>query len=63
MSRITVACLDMAAPPSATTGPVAGVLTGGSARQELEAVPGTASLPGEVLVLDSIACLPSHLGL
>ena len=41
----------------AGAGLVAGVVTGGSTRQELEAVPGTASLPGEVLVLDSIAGL------
>ena len=38
------------------------VLTGRSTRQELEAVPGTASLPGEPLVLDSIADLLPHLG-
>ncbi len=47
----------------AGAGLVAGVLTGVSARQELEAVPGTASLPGEPLVLDSITDLPPHLGI
>ena len=46
----------------AGAGLVAGVLTGRSTRQELEAVPGTASLPGEPLVLDSIADLLPHLG-
>ena len=47
----------------AGAGLVAGVLTGRSTRQELEAVPGMASLPGEPLVLDSIADLLPHLGI
>jgi phosphoglycolate phosphatase len=45
----------------AGAGLVAGVLTGASTRQELEAVPGTANLPGEPLVLDSVADLLPHL--
>jgi phosphoglycolate phosphatase len=47
----------------AGAGLVAGVLTGTSTRQELQAVPGTAGLPGEPLVLDSIADLLPHLGI
>ena len=46
----------------AGAGLVAGVLTGAATRQELEAVPGAASLPGEPLILDSIADLLSPLG-
>jgi phosphonatase-like hydrolase len=47
----------------AGAGLVAGVLTGASTRQELEAVPGATSLPGEPLVLDSIADLLPRLGI
>ena len=46
----------------AGAGLVAGVLTGAATRQELEAVPRAASLPGEPLVLDSIADLLPRLG-
>ena len=46
----------------AGAGLVAGVLTGVATRQELEAVPRAASLPGEPLILDSIADLRPHLG-
>jgi phosphonatase-like hydrolase len=42
---------------------VAGVLTGDSARAELEAVPAATGLPGIPLILDSIDGLPPHLGL
>jgi phosphoglycolate phosphatase len=41
----------------AGAGLVAGVLTGASTRQEFQAVPGRAGLPGEPLILDSIADL------
>ncbi len=41
----------------AGAGLVAGVLTGASARRELEAVPGAAGLPGEPLILDSVTDL------
>ena len=46
----------------AGAGLVAGVLTGAATRQELEAVPRAASLPGEPLVLDSIADQLPRLG-
>ncbi len=46
----------------AGAGLVAGVLTGASARPELEAVPGAAGLPGSPLILDSIRDLLAHLG-
>lgn len=46
----------------AGAGLVAGVLTGAATRQELEAVPRATSLPGEPLVLDSIADLLPRLG-
>jgi phosphoglycolate phosphatase len=45
----------------AGAGLVAGVLSGDTARAELEAVP--AGLPGTPLILDSVADLPAHLGL
>jgi len=47
----------------AGAGLVAGVLTGASTRQELAAVPAMTGLPGEPLVLDSIADLLPHLGI
>jgi len=47
----------------AGAGLVAGVLTGESAREELSGVPERTGLPGEPLVLDSIADLLPHLGL
>jgi phosphonatase-like hydrolase len=47
----------------AGAGLVAGVLTGSSTRQELEAVPAITGLAGEPLVLDSIADLLPHLGI
>lgn len=47
----------------AGAGLVAGVLTGSSTRQELAAVPAITGLPGEPLVLDSIAGLLPHLGI
>ncbi len=47
----------------AGAGLVAGVLTGAATRQELEAVPGTTSLPGEPVVLESIADLLPRLGI
>lgn len=46
----------------AGAGLVAGVLSGDSARAELEAVPERAGLPGKPLILDSIAGLLPHLG-
>jgi phosphonatase-like hydrolase len=42
---------------------VAGVLTGDSARADLEAVPAATGLPGTPLILDSVAGLPPRLGL
>jgi len=45
----------------AGAGIVAGVLTGDSARAELEAVPSRTGLPGSTLILDSIADLLPHL--
>jgi len=45
----------------AGAGIVAGVLTGDSARAELEAVPSHTGLPGSVLILDSIAGLLPYL--
>ena len=47
----------------AGAGVVAGVLTGESAREELSGVPERTGLPGDPLVLDSIADLLPHLGL
>jgi len=47
----------------AGAGLVAGVLTGASAAAELSAVPARTGLPGEPLILDSIADLAPHLGL
>jgi phosphoglycolate phosphatase len=47
----------------AGAGLVAGVLTGGWAAAELAAVPAETGLPGEPLILDSIADLAPHLGL
>ncbi|WP_300613599.1 HAD family hydrolase [Trebonia sp.] len=46
----------------AGAGVVAGVLTGASTREELAAAPARAGLPGDPLVLDSIAGLLPHLG-
>jgi phosphoglycolate phosphatase len=45
----------------AGAGLVAGVLSGDSARAELEAVPERAGLPGKPLILDSVAGLLPHL--
>jgi phosphoglycolate phosphatase-like HAD superfamily hydrolase len=45
----------------AGAGIVAGVLSGDSARAELEAVPAQTGLPGKPLILDSIADLLPHL--
>lgn len=45
----------------AGAGLVAGVLTGESAREELEAVPARTGLPGAVLVVDSVADLFPYL--
>jgi phosphonatase-like hydrolase len=45
----------------AGAGLVVGVLSGDSARADLEAVPGTAGLPGAPLILDSVADLLPHL--
>jgi phosphoglycolate phosphatase len=47
----------------AGAGVVAGLLTGASSREEFTAVPGTGSLPGSPLVLDSITDLLPHLGI
>jgi len=47
----------------AGAGLVAGVLTGAAAAAELSAVPAETGLPGEPLILDSIADLAPHLGL
>lgn len=47
----------------AGAGVVAGVLTGDSARAELEAVPSRTGLPGSPLILDSIADLLPYLSL
>jgi phosphoglycolate phosphatase len=47
----------------AGAGLVVGVLTGASAAAELAAVPATTGLPGEPLILDSVANLAQHLGL
>jgi phosphonatase-like hydrolase len=47
----------------AGAGIVAGVLTGDSTRQDLEAVPAGTGLPGTALILDSIAGLRPYLGL
>lgn len=47
----------------AGAGLVAGVLTGGVPREALAAVPAATGLPGEPLILDSIADLPPYLGL
>jgi len=47
----------------AGAGLVAGVLTGASAAAELSAVPAETGLPGEPLILDSIADLAPRLGL
>ena len=47
----------------AGAGIVAGVLTGDSARAELEAVPSQTGLPGSPLILDSIADLLPYLNL
>ncbi len=46
----------------AGAGVVAGVLTGASTREELAAAPARAGLPGDPLVLDSIADLLPYLG-
>jgi len=45
----------------AGAGLVVGVLSGDSARSELEAVPGATGLPGAPLILDSVADLLPHL--
>ena len=45
----------------AGAGLVVGVLSGDSARADLEAVPGAAGLPGAPLILDSVADLFPHL--
>jgi phosphoglycolate phosphatase len=45
----------------AGAGLVAGVLSGDSARADLEAVPAAAGLPGHPLILDSVADLLPHL--
>jgi hypothetical protein len=42
---------------------VAGVRTGASTAAELSAVPAMTGLPGEPVILDSIADLAPHLGL
>lgn len=47
----------------AGAGLVAGVLTGGIAREELAAVPSATGLPGEPLILESVADLAPRLGL
>lgn len=47
----------------AGAGLVAGVLTGDSARADLEAVPARTGLPGSPLILESIAGLLPHLGI
>ena len=47
----------------AGAGLVAGVLTGASAAADLSAVPAETGLPGEPLILDSVADLAPHLGL
>ncbi len=47
----------------AGAGLVVGVLSGDSKRADLEAVPAATGLPGSVLILDSVADLPPHLGL
>jgi phosphonatase-like hydrolase len=46
----------------AGAGLVVGVLSGDSARADLEAVPAAAGLPGAPLILDSVADLLPHLG-
>jgi phosphonatase-like hydrolase len=46
----------------AGAGLVAGVLSGDSARADLEAVPAATGLPGTPLILDSVAGLLHHLG-
>ena len=46
----------------AGAGLVVGVLSGDSARADLEAVPAAAGLPGVPLILDSVADLLPHLG-
>jgi phosphoglycolate phosphatase len=46
----------------AGAGLVVGVLSGDSARADLEAVPAAAGLPGTPLILDSVADLLPHLG-
>jgi phosphonatase-like hydrolase len=46
----------------AGAGLVAGVLSGDSARADLEAVPAATGLPGTPLILDSVADLLPHLG-
>jgi len=46
----------------AGAGLVVGVLSGDSARADLEAVPAVAGLPGTPLILDSVADLLPHLG-
>ena len=45
----------------AGAGLVVGVLSGDSARADLEAVPAATGLPGTPLILDSVADLPAHL--
>jgi phosphoglycolate phosphatase-like HAD superfamily hydrolase len=45
----------------AGAGLVVGVLSGDSARADLEAVPAAAGLPGTPLILDSVAGLLPHL--
>jgi phosphoglycolate phosphatase len=54
---------DIEAGLRAGAGLVAGVLTGASTAAELAAVPAETGLPGEPLILDSIADLGPHLGL
>jgi phosphoglycolate phosphatase-like HAD superfamily hydrolase len=46
----------------AGAGLVVGVLSGDSARADLEAVPAAAGLPGAPLILESVADLLPHLG-
>ena len=54
---------DIEAGLRAGAGLVAGVLTGGSPRADLAAVPAATGLPGAPLILDSVTGLLPHLGL
>jgi phosphoglycolate phosphatase-like HAD superfamily hydrolase len=47
----------------AGAGLVAGVLSGGTAREDLASVAAATGLPGEPLILASVADLPPYLGL